>query len=140
MDFALAKLNGSLNLTKSSSTLGTIAYIAPQQTQGGDVHHRSDLFSFGVERIEMLTGKLPFRGRSSGGDILFNCSQGASFSPRLQCQSADIANNIDRSKGARNKARGRVPVASEIYRPSAQTRTETMSLYEVIGEAFLVSW
>jgi serine/threonine protein kinase/tetratricopeptide (TPR) repeat protein len=62
MDFGLAKLKGSLKLTKSSSTVGTLAYMAPEQIQGGEIDGRSDIFSFGVVIFEMLTGKLPFRG------------------------------------------------------------------------------
>ena len=62
MDFGLAKLKGSLKLTKISSTVGTLAYMAPEQIQGGEVDARSDIFSFGVVLFEMLTGKLPFRG------------------------------------------------------------------------------
>jgi serine/threonine protein kinase/tetratricopeptide (TPR) repeat protein len=62
MDFGLAKLKGSLKLTKTSSTKGTLGYMAPEQIQGGEVDARSDIFSFGVVLYEMLTGKLPFRG------------------------------------------------------------------------------
>ncbi|MCP4728254.1 MAG: protein kinase [bacterium] len=62
MDFGLAKLKGSLKLTKTSSTVGTLAYMAPEQIQSAPVDARSDIFSFGVVLFEMLTGKLPFRG------------------------------------------------------------------------------
>lgn len=62
MDFGLAKLKGSVKLTKTSSTVGTLAYMAPEQIQGGEVDARSDIFSFGVVLYEMLTGHLPFRG------------------------------------------------------------------------------
>ena len=62
MDFGLAKLRGSLKLTRSSSTLGTLSYMAPEQIQGGDVDARSDIFSFGVVLYEMLTGRMPFVG------------------------------------------------------------------------------
>ncbi|MBI4547040.1 MAG: protein kinase [Ignavibacteriae bacterium] len=62
MDFGLAKLKGSLKLTKTSSTVGTLAYMAPEQIQGGEVDARSDIFSFGIVLFEMLTGRLPFRG------------------------------------------------------------------------------
>jgi serine/threonine protein kinase len=61
MDFGLAKLKGSLKLTKTSSTVGTLAYMAPEQIHGGEVDARSDIFSFGVLLFEMLTGRLPFR-------------------------------------------------------------------------------
>jgi serine/threonine protein kinase len=62
MDFGLAKLKGSLKLTKTSSTVGTLAYMAPEQIQGEEVDARSDIFSFGVVLYEILTGYLPFRG------------------------------------------------------------------------------
>ncbi len=62
MDFGLAKLKGSLKLTKTSSTVGTLGYMAPEQIQGGEVDQRSDIFSFGVVLFEMLTGHMPFRG------------------------------------------------------------------------------
>ncbi len=62
MDFGLAKLRGSLKLTRTSSTVGTLAYMAPEQIQGAPVDARSDIFSFGVVLFEILTGKLPFRG------------------------------------------------------------------------------
>jgi len=62
MDFGLAKLKGSLKSTKTSSTVGTLAYMAPEQIQSGEVDARSDIFSFGVVLYEMLAGHLPFRG------------------------------------------------------------------------------
>jgi eukaryotic-like serine/threonine-protein kinase len=62
MDFGLAKLKGTLRITKATSTVGTLAYMAPEQIQGGDVDARSDIFSFGVVLYEMCTGQSPFRG------------------------------------------------------------------------------
>ena len=62
MDFGLAKLKGSLKLTRTSSTVGTLAYMAPEQIQGGEVDARADIFSFGAVLFEMLTARLPFRG------------------------------------------------------------------------------
>ena len=62
MDFGLAKLKGSLKLARTSSTVGTLAYMAQEQLQGGEVDARSDIYSFGVVVFEMLTGKTPFRG------------------------------------------------------------------------------
>jgi serine/threonine protein kinase/tetratricopeptide (TPR) repeat protein len=62
MDFGLAKLRGQARLTRTASTVGTVAYMSPEQIQGGDADHRSDQFSFGIVLSEMLTGKRPFRG------------------------------------------------------------------------------
>jgi Tol biopolymer transport system component/predicted Ser/Thr protein kinase len=62
MDFGLAELKGSLKLSETSSTVGTIAYMAPEQIQGGEIDARGDIFSFGVLLFELLTGKTPFRG------------------------------------------------------------------------------
>jgi eukaryotic-like serine/threonine-protein kinase len=62
MDFGLAKLRGVSKLTKEGSTIGTAGYMSPEQIQGMDTDHRSDIFSFGVLFFELLTGQLPFRG------------------------------------------------------------------------------
>ncbi|MFQ5684690.1 MAG: protein kinase, partial [Candidatus Binatia bacterium] len=62
MDFGLAKLAGQSKLTKTGTTMGTMAYISPEQLQGREVDQRTDIWAFGVVLYELLTAQLPFKG------------------------------------------------------------------------------
>ena len=61
MDFGLAKLAGESKLTRTGATVGTVAYMSPEQVQGGEIDAQSDIYSFGVLLYELLTGSTPFQ-------------------------------------------------------------------------------
>jgi serine/threonine protein kinase/Tfp pilus assembly protein PilF len=60
MDFGLARLTGETRLTKTGMTMGTVAYMSPEQGRGEEIDHKSDIWSLGVVMYEMLAGRLPF--------------------------------------------------------------------------------
>ncbi len=62
MDFGLAKVKWSVLVTREGTTVGTAAYMSPEQARGDKVDHRSDLWSMGVIFYQMLAGRLPFKG------------------------------------------------------------------------------
>lgn len=64
IDFGLAAVQGSEQLTRTGSTLGTIGYMSPEQVQGQAVDQRSDLFSLGVVLYELITKQNPFHRES----------------------------------------------------------------------------
>ncbi|MFL6262433.1 MAG: protein kinase domain-containing protein [Thermoanaerobaculia bacterium] len=62
LDFGLAKLVGAAAITRTGSSVGTPAYMSPEQARGEDVDHRTDLWSFGIVLYELVAGRRPFRG------------------------------------------------------------------------------
>jgi serine/threonine protein kinase len=60
MDFGLAKLAGESKLTRTGATVGTVAYMSPEQVQGGEIDAQSDIFSLGVLFYELLADRTPF--------------------------------------------------------------------------------
>jgi len=62
VDFGLAKLVGVTKLTKEGATLGTVAYMSPEQAQGAEVDHGTDIWALGAVLYEMIAGRQPFAG------------------------------------------------------------------------------
>ncbi|MEE8404515.1 MAG: serine/threonine-protein kinase, partial [candidate division Zixibacteria bacterium] len=69
LDFGLATFKGSEEVTKDGSTIGTVAYMSPEQAQGQKIDHRSDLFSFGIVLYELIAGRTPFKRDSDAATL-----------------------------------------------------------------------
>jgi len=165
LDFGLAKLSPLSNtyepagltaqetamteqhLTSPGSTLGTVAYMSPEQAKGKELDGRSDLFSFGAVLYEMATGALPFRGDTSA--LIFQAILDRAPTPPIRLNpdlppklediigkalekdrnlryqhAADIRADLQRLKRDTDTGRaaaissGSVPVAPEAFPPS----------------------
>jgi len=71
----------SASLTQAGGSIGTPAYMAPEQAVGGDVDQRADIYAWGVLAYELLTGAHPFAGKTNGGQMIAASGASGRWSP-----------------------------------------------------------
>ncbi len=64
-DFGIAKLPNSSTITNSNKIIGSVHYFSPEQAKGGYVDFRTDIYALGIVMYEMITGNVPFNGKTS---------------------------------------------------------------------------
>ena len=156
LDFGLAKVTSAIgalgsaetlatqevdadHLTSPGTTLGTVAYMSPEQVKGKELDARTDLFSYGAMLYEMCTGALPFRGDTSA--LIFNAILERPPVPPVRIN-PDVPHKLEEviNKALEKDCRLRYQHASEIRTDLQRLKRDTESGKAVASGAAIPRW
>ncbi len=134
LDFGLAKLSGLSQLTRVGATLGTAAYMSPEQARGEPVDQRTDIWAFGVVLYEMVTGQLPFKGEYEQA-IIYSIlheepKQPSSFREELSPELEQII-----LKALQKEPQQRFPTMAEMITALRELQNKSMAFSEAKPQA-----
>lgn len=124
VDFGLAKLTGRTLLTKAGSTVGTAAYMSPEQARGESLDHRTDIWSLGVTFYEMLTGKRPFESDYEQALVYSILNEDPRPMRELRCEVPEALEKICR-RGMAKEPSDRYQSAAELIADLVSFKTGT---------------
>jgi serine/threonine-protein kinase len=108
MDFGIAFMEEGTRLTLTGSVLGTPEYMSPEQTSGGKMDQRTDIYSLGIVFYELLTGKVPFRSKSPAELMQMHTSRipesAKALNPEIPGKLADVIAKMLEKKPANRYA------------------------------------
>jgi pimeloyl-ACP methyl ester carboxylesterase len=141
VDFGLAKLSDATQMTRTGATMGTAAYMSPEQAQGKPTDRRTDLWSLGAVFYEMLTGVRPFAGTQQTA-VLYNIVHERATPPRRLDASIPpevervVLRALEKKPEARYATAAAIAADLEAYRESVRiAETGAFDLRRVLRRA-----
>jgi len=145
IDFGLARTAGEQGLTTAGSTLGTLAYMAPERFEGGDVDRRSDIYALTCVLYECLTGSRPYPADSLeqqiAGHMMSPLPRPSDTDPRLAAFDDVIAKGMAKKPERRFQSAGELAAAARralttpARRPGSRSRHAARPSRRVPGRA-----